>query len=184
MSKYGKRPILSACFVIALAASRHASAQTTILCLDSQPGDYIGGGKQLTITPADGAFSASRNFDNGVSIHVNAVGGFWSLNFAAPGDAQLGPGTYDHATRWPFRAPVSPGLDVSGQGRGCNTSTGGFVIREAGYGPSGEVVAFAADFEQHCEGFAAALRSSAPFAITRQSLRRPSSHHRRGVRLA
>jgi hypothetical protein len=54
-------------------------------------------------------------------------------------------------------------------GRGCNTLTGNFVVREAVYDATGQVQAFAADFEQHCEGGAAALvgsirvNSSVPF---------------------
>jgi hypothetical protein len=157
----------AALFVLAL--SSHAAAQTTILFLDSQPGDYIGGGVQHMVTPTNGSFSTSRNFDNGVNVQVNTGTGGWTLNFAAPGDAILLAGTYDHATRWPFQAAIDPGLSVSGMGRGCNTLTGNFVVREAVYGATGQVQAFAADFEQHCEGGAAALlgsiriNSSVPF---------------------
>ena len=150
--------------------SGSAQAQTTILFLDSQPGDYIGGGVQHTITPSTGAITAARNFDNGVTVQVNTSGGVWTLAFAGPADALLVPGSYDNATRWPFQSPVDPGLSVSGMGRGCNTLTGSFVVREALYGSAGQVEAFAADFEQHCEGGAAALlgsirvNSSIPFA--------------------
>ena len=154
---------------LGVLVTAEARAQTTILFLDSAPGDYIGGGMQHTVTPTTGSFTASRNFDNGVSISVNTTGGVWSLAFAAPGDAILVAGTYDNATRWPFQSPVNPGLSVSGMGRGCNTLTGSFVVREAVYGATGQVQAFAADFEQHCEGGPAALlgsiriNSSVPF---------------------
>ena len=163
------RTIVTAALALSAVLSGRAEAQTTVLFLDSQAGDYIGGGVQQTVTPAIGSFTVSRNFDNGVSISVNTNGGLWSLAFAAPADATLTPGTYDDATRWPFQSPTSPGLSVSGMGRGCNTLTGSFVIREAMYDAAGQVQAFAADFEQHCEGGAAALlgsiriNSSVPF---------------------
>jgi hypothetical protein len=160
MQTYRSRTIVAAVLALGAVLSARAEAQTTILFLDSQPGDYIGGGVQHTVMPATGSFTASRNFDNGVSISVNTSGGVWSLAFAAPGDATLTPGTYDHATRWPFQSPTSPGLSVSGMGRGCNTLTGNFVVREALYGATGQVLAFAADFEQHCEGGGAALLGS------------------------
>ena len=170
MQTYRFRTIVAAaCVALGTWLPGRADAQTTILFLDSQPGDYIGGGVQHTVTPATGSFTASRNFDNGVSISVNTTGGVWSLAFAAPGDATLTPGTYDNATRWPFQSPTNPGLSISGMGRGCNTLTGNFIVREAVYGATGEVQAFAADFEQHCEGGAAALlgsirvNSSVPF---------------------
>jgi hypothetical protein len=137
-------------------------AQTTLLSLNSQPGDYIGQGEQRTLTVADGWFSANNNFDNGVSLsfHGNDPSVWWYLDFAAPGNLRLAPGVYEHATRFPFQQPAAPGLSVSGEGRGCNTLTGRFEVFEATYGPSGEVLTFAADFEQHCEGAGPALSGS------------------------
>ena len=49
-------------------------------------------------------------------------------------------------------------LDVSGDDRGCNTLTGTFTVHEATLDSGGNVVAFAADAQQHCEGGAPALR--------------------------
>ncbi len=43
------------------------------------------------------------------------------------------------------------GLDVSGNGAGCNQLTGQFVVREIVLNGDGTVSRFAADFEQHCE---------------------------------
>lgn len=145
-----------------LISTSGAYAQTTLLSLNSQPGDYIGQGQQRTLTVADGWFSANSNFDNGVSLsfHGNDPSVWWYLDFAAPGNLPLAPGVYEHATRFPFQAPTAPGLSVSGEGRGCNTLTGRFEVLEATYGPSGEVLTFAADFEQHCEGSAPALSGS------------------------
>ena len=63
--------------------------------------------------------------------------------------------SHEMAERFPFEANGRPGLDVSGDGRGCNTLTGRFRITEATIGPT---VSFTAAFEQHCEGGTAALR--------------------------
>ena len=60
----------------------------------------------------------------------------------------------------PFHDSVSATIDITGQGRGCNTDTGSFAILDAKFdysGPYPRVVSFAAQFEQHCEGGAAAL---------------------------
>ena len=43
-------------------------------------------------------------------------------------------------------------MDISGNGRGSNTLTGWFSVTEVAYGPTGEVLVFAATFEQHSEG--------------------------------
>jgi hypothetical protein len=126
----------------------------TLLHFDSQPGDYIGGGQSLTLTVADGAFTAGRNFDGGVSMYVNGPAG-WSLDFSTP--TTFAPGTYTGAARFPFQSPTQPGLSVSGDGRGCNTVTGSFTVLEAVFTPTGSVVSFAVNFEQHCEGGQPAL---------------------------
>ena len=134
-----------------------ATQSVTLIHLDSQPGDYIGGGQQQTFTVADGVFSAGRNFDGGVSVAFNGSD-LWTFDFAPPSGAPpFGPGAYEGAERFPFQSPTKPGLDVSGAGGGCNTLTGRFTVLEAVFTPTGDVVSFAADFEQHCEGAAPAL---------------------------
>jgi hypothetical protein len=144
-----------------LAQVAPAAAQVTSLSMTSEPGDYIGLGQTYLYTPADGTFNArAGNGNNSVSISFNTptFDHFWYLDFAAPNGAPLTPGTYLNATRWPFQEPSSPGLSVAGDGRGCNMLTGSFQVLQAEYGPADTLVAFEATFEQHCEGFAPALR--------------------------
>ena len=134
-----------------------ANAQT-FLKFTSEPGDYIGLGQTQLFTPADSGFSSMISSDNReIAINVLPSSSFWYLNMAAPVGTQLLPGIYEGATRWPFQAPPTPGLDFSGDGRGCNTSTGRFQVLEAVYGPFGYVERFHATFEQHCEGATPAL---------------------------
>src|SRR5262249_53127437 len=118
----------------------------TSLTMVSQPGDYIGQGQTYSYTPQTGTFFANRNFDNGVSIFYSGGGHGWNLDFAAPFDAPLAPGTYGNATRWPFQAAGVPGLNVSGDGRGSNTLTGSFTVTQALYAADGTVLRFAATF--------------------------------------
>lgn len=140
-----------------------AAAQTPVTSFSyvSQAGDYIGQGQTRSFTPADGAFTATKNFDNGVSLSVlNIPSFFWYLDFSAPGDVPLTPGHYPLATRFPFQLPSSPGLSMGGDGRGCNTLTGEFTVIDVVYGAGDAIVSFAADFEQHCEGMAPAVFGS------------------------
>lgn len=130
----------------------------TVLSMYGQPGDYISPGLFLA-TLADGAFTAAKNYDNGVSVTLNN-GDAWELDFAAPNHVTLTPGTYLNAQRFPFQAPGTPGLSVYGAGRGCNTVTGQFVVNKATYGSTGAVEQFSADFQQHCEGGIPALFGS------------------------
>lgn len=154
--------------LVLLICSTHAYAQNTSVLLNSEAGDYIGQGVGRTLTTEDGVFTPTRNFANGVSIsfYGTQLGSFWLLNFAAPEGAELGVGIYEGARRFPFQPAASPGLDVIGEGRGCNTLTGRFEVLEASFGTDGSVERFAADFEQHCEGASAALFGSVRFNST------------------
>jgi hypothetical protein len=148
---------------------------TTYIDFDSTPGDYIGQGRQFTVTPDDGNFRVSHPSPNHVSISFNGgSGNSWSLDFALPEKDVFVPGSYEKATRYPFQSPTRPGLSVSGSGRGCNTSTGRFVVIEAVF--SGTTVErLAVDYEQSCEGSTEAplvgsvrINSSASPVIRRQ----------------
>ncbi len=151
------RTVLAASLCLASAARAG-----TLLFLNSQPGDDIGQSEARLITPADGTFTASSNFDNGVNVSFsgNTAGDFWFTDFAAPMNATLVPGAYEGATLWPYQSAIGPGLSVYGDGRGCNVLSGRFVVLEATYDANGKVQSFAADFEQHCENAVPALFGS------------------------
>ena len=118
----------------------------------STSGDYIGkGATRLHLEPMN-AITASRTYGNALMFQLNGTGGTtFSLALAAPGTAQLVPGTYEGAMRWPFQTSDKPGLNFSGNGAGCNQVAGRFVVREAVYNSAGDIERFAADFEQRCE---------------------------------
>jgi len=172
------RTLLRACgrifsiSAVALLFAADARAAVTSLLLTGDPGDYISGGQTLYFTPADGTFSAYTNYSNGVTVafHTPSYSHWWYLNFAAPNRQLLTPGVYTGAMRWPFETS-QPGLSVYGDGRGCNTLTGSFEIKDVVYGPGatgadGSVISFRATYEQHCEGFAAAARGEIRYNAT------------------
>jgi hypothetical protein len=126
----------------------------------SQPGDYIGGGRTRLMNLGSGHpgtdLWVSRNHAGGVTATVVVPGGVYGLDLDAPGGGPLVPGRYEGAVRFPFNG-AGAGLWFSGNGAGCNTLTGRFDVLEAVYAGNGDVVRFAANFEQHCEGFTPAL---------------------------
>lgn len=138
------------------------SSGATFGYMDSEGGDYIGQGREWIFSVFGGDFTAARNFDGGVHVSFDNESS-WSFNFAAPYGVPLEIGTYPGATRFPFQQDAAPGMSVSGDGRGCNRLTGEFTVYEIEYGPDIEIVSFAADFEQHCEGGAPALHGALRF---------------------
>jgi hypothetical protein len=77
---------------------------------------------------------------------------WWAAEFAAPSDAgPLVTQVYRNAERYPFQPPGAPGIDVSGDGRGCNQILGHFEIHRIQVSATGALEDFVATFEQYCE---------------------------------
>ncbi len=122
----------------------------TQISMTSDMGDWIGAGRNYTLLASD--ISTTQISDSRINISTNV----FSFNFSAPNDRKITAGGFLHAERDPFRGPLNPGIDISGQGRGCNTISGEFYIYEV----DAEKSKLAMDFVQHCEAGTTALRGS------------------------
>lgn len=154
-------------------------AQVAHLTLQSEPGDYIGGGNNfdITYTPANSIFFSAqirRTLPSGEPAELLFVLGQQGTpdNFALLffGTDQMGipiqPGFYPDAQRADFAEPGHPGLDISFDHRGCNTLTGNFTVNEATFTPDLQtIVSFVASFEQHCEGATPALFGTFSYVV-------------------
>jgi hypothetical protein len=149
-------------FLLCIALGAVPAPAATLLFYTSSPDSWVGGGETVLVNPSSGfEFFPSRNFHNGVSFGVNDFNTnpdfwtqhWWYLDFAAPNNAPLTPGTYVGATRFPFQEPGVPGLNFTAHWRGNNALTGHFTVLEARYSAAGDVLSFAADFIQYDEGF-------------------------------
>jgi hypothetical protein len=168
--------ILLPCLLLAGLTSQRAAAQNaaaaadlTQLSMTGDQGDYIGGNTAYSFKPEDGTFGAQASDQTGdgqpdyLTISFNGTGSnghWWYLNFSTVRlGSNLVPGVYTNAQRAPFADAGHPGIDIFGDGRGCNTITGSFRIHEAVYDPTNptHVLRFTASFEQHCEGGPSAL---------------------------
>jgi hypothetical protein len=131
----------------------------TFLYMNSEPGDYIGQGIEQLYTSDDSTIHGSFSEDGGgffASVIQGNYDHWWYVDIAAPPGEPLVEGSYTGALRYPFN-DSAPGLDVSGDGRGCNTLTGQFDVNEISHASTGELLVFDATFEQHCEGADPAL---------------------------
>lgn len=132
--------------------------------LQSEAGDYIGGGQTNLYTGANAVLSMTGR-TGGVQFGVNGIQ-WWTGNFQAMQSlTQLQPGYYGSLQRYPFHNPAVGGLDWSGEGRGCNTLTGWFVVDSVSY-VNGALAAIKLRFEQHCEGTTPALRGEINWTAT------------------
>jgi hypothetical protein len=132
--------------------------------MHSDPGDYIGAGRDWYYTPKNAVIAAggSRTIMH-FSMDGNQ-GDWWYADFDPSSGDILAPGDYPNATRYPFNGSGN-GLSVDGNGRGCNTLTGSFSVTYASFNADGTVRGFGVQFVQHCEGADPALRGTILYRV-------------------
>lgn len=149
----------------AVNVTQRAALGGNVLTFVSDTGDYIGQGWTLLHEAPTSTFTPTvQSGRNHLSLRIVGSDGLstlsWGFDLAAPQGQQLAPGAYVNATRYPFQAPTVPGLNFSGDGRGCNMLSGQFTITEIVYGGDDSLQRLRVTFEQHCEGGGAALRGT------------------------
>jgi hypothetical protein len=133
--------------VVATEAPPPPPMSSNSATLVSEAGDWIGlGVNRLLDEPESVSISGERS---AVQVRAEAAGESFSFSFAAPDGQQLAVGEYVGTSSSAGRG--WPGLDVSGSGRGCGTSTGSFIVKDIHFNGSGEIERFWALYEQHCE---------------------------------
>jgi hypothetical protein len=148
--------LVAVALVAVLGAPAPATADVpssgNFVYFNSSPGDPIGGGVQQTFS----ADNATMHFVLGAyfqaTIYTNS-GSLYYIFLLPPPGQDLVPGVYENAVRLGAQGPGQPGIDVFGNGVGCNTQAGSFTITKAIRGFDNSVVAFDATFTQRCEGF-------------------------------
>jgi len=142
-----------------LVGSASTFAGQSILYYLSQPGDFIGQGRELTLTGADGTFSAPYPYPYFAHLRFDGFGGSHSLSLTLGtfDRTNLQPGAYENAVRSGYQTTGHPSLDFGGDGRSCYSLTGRFDVLEIVRDANGLVTQFAANFEQHCYGAVPAL---------------------------
>lgn len=132
------------CLIAGLISGGYVHGQSNLVLFISSPGEYIGQGKTyVTTNTADFSVSGTPSF-----ITVNAFGYYFWID--GPGSSNLTVGLYENSARYPFNFD-SPGLSIVGNGRGCNTECGDFVINEIHTDSSGNIDRLWIIYTNHCE---------------------------------
>ncbi|MFC3903235.1 hypothetical protein SAMN05421749_1022 [Acinetobacter marinus] len=127
------------------------------IAIESDKGDYIGGGQNYLFDPSNAVVQVENNEKNALSINIHGDS-WWSGQFAIPiSYSKLEKGTYLNLTRYPFHNPTRGGLNWDGDGRGCNELSGWMIVDDTVYRED-QLISIDLRFEQHCEGNAPALR--------------------------
>jgi uncharacterized protein (TIGR03437 family) len=134
-------------------------ATVAYVVMYSDSGDYIGGGTQREFDPGNASITVSGSASSlTIGLDGGTSGDYYDMDFAAaPGDMLTSGGIYTDAQRAPFREAGHPGIDIYGSGRGCNTDTGLFEVKDIATDSSGAIVRLWIVYQQHCEGGRPAL---------------------------
>lgn len=133
-----------------------------VVFMDGEEGDWI---HPWIDTITDATWSASVS-PEGAPEYVRVSfdpsdedqGSRWNLDLSTRRlGLPLQPQVYENAVRYPFEDPGMPGLNVSGDGRGCNRLCGRFEIHELEVDGT-RLERLAATFEQSCECGTSTLR--------------------------
>jgi hypothetical protein len=133
-----------------------APSPVTAVVLDGETGDSVSQGRAWTFLDPSKIFVMDLTTPSWLRMSIQSTSS-WGIDVRAPDASTLVVGSYENAERASFASAGRPGLDVNGDGRGCNTVAGRFTIHEATWGADGKPTVFAATLEQHCEGIGPAL---------------------------
>lgn len=125
----------------------------TLLAIISERGDWVGQGRSMSYDENEGVFEiGSYSTPNYIHFRFESslVYDYWTLDFQAPEGQVLEVGVYENATRYPFQLGQAPGLDYSGNHRGCNNLYGEFEILEIEF-EDDTPTKLAVDWIQYCE---------------------------------
>jgi hypothetical protein len=142
--------IALAMVVVASKPADASLADRSMYQYTSESGDYVGGGGAERYTPANATLSV-KGTAAFLTVSVRNDTDSWSIDLAAPLGEKLHRGMYYDAERAAFRTGTAPGLDVSGNHRGCNEVWGSFAINQIATNEAGKVIMLDATFTQHCE---------------------------------
>ena len=129
----------------------------TSFAYTSATGDYIGQGRSRTFRPSETMTVAITGNQSRLAVNVHDADytTWWSAQLSAGVGDVLRPGTFTNAERDSFKTGRSPGLDVSGEGRGCNTVHGAFTVNQIAFDDSGNLELADVTFTQRCESASA-----------------------------
>lgn len=134
------------------------SAQETFLEIDSEPGDYIGGGQSYFYTDSTGTFTTNKISTGYTVQYTDNVSGHVYMIIGPKEGGVFIPGPYPNAQD-PSGSPTKPLLRISGWGRSCDID-GEFDLLDLVLDQNDEIISLAVDFRQNCLGSDAELIGS------------------------
>ncbi len=129
-------------------------ASGNYLYFESSVADFVGRGTTLLLTPAQATMRVQRDMRGATVFEAAPPGSIfpWTVNLQTMFNRPLlERGYYGALQKYPIHNPARGGMDIYGDGRGCNTIRGWYVVDDVMYA-NGALTLLQVRFEQVCEG--------------------------------
>lgn len=140
------------------------SSFTGSLSINGAKGEYISSGGSLSFVSLSYKVSVTQKDAGNIQVRFEREDTEFDAGFSTGSDKRFENREYSGAQRWNMADPGHPGLEISGDGRGCGDIAGSFIVSNVEYGPNGRISRFAATFTQFCDGSRIPARGSVEFA--------------------
>jgi hypothetical protein len=127
----------------------------------SDPGDWVGAGLSESYTAPTASLLLNQYGYGGFNLYITQDTHTWNVLITPPSGKSLQVGKVTSTTR--ISLTGGPTLDVGGDGRGCNTSTGDYTISAVKHDASGNITGVQGTFDQYCDGSTAGMHGSFSF---------------------
>jgi hypothetical protein len=135
-----------------VANSAHTSSRFAgMLSLSGDTGEFVSGGRSWTLKSPALEVQLSQDGPGQVEISFGHGEKEFDASFSTENGRRFEVRSYPAAERWGFASNGHPGIEVSGDGRGCNGIVGSFDVTAVEYKPNGSIAKFAATFVQRCD---------------------------------
>lgn len=121
------------------------------LSISGGPGEYISSGRTLVVGSPAYKVTVTEQAPGNIRVRFEEAQTEFDASFSTPSEEPFETKEYTSAERWNMANAGHPGLDVSGNARGCGDISGSFKVSGIRYGPDGRLLKFAATFVQVCD---------------------------------
>jgi hypothetical protein len=141
-------------------ASPATLRMTGTLSLSGDPGEFVTSGKTWTLKSPTQPVQLNQYGPGDISISFGREEAEFDASFSTDSGKRFEVKSYTAAERYGMGSGGHAGIEITGDGHGCNEIVGSFNVTDLQYTPDGKISRFAATFVQRCDDSKASAHGS------------------------
>ena len=138
----------------------HPAGYNAKLSISGERGEYISAGGTLVFASPPAKVIVHQQGQGNIIVRFDRGETEFDASFSTPSGEAFALREYQGAQRYDMADAGHPGLEVSGDGRGCGNISGGFKVNDVAYAGDGSISRFSATFSQVCDEAKTPVRGS------------------------